>query len=93
MRAGEDTIRAGEDRSSRQEVFCKKGVLKNFVKLTGKHLCQGLFFNKETLTQVFFCEFWEIFKKSFFYRTPLVAAFVKTQLEQVRFFNVTLFFN
>ena len=28
------------------EVFCKKGVLKNFAKLTGKHLCQSLFFNK-----------------------------------------------
>ena len=33
-------------RSSRPEVFCKKGVLRNFVKLTGKHLCQSLFFNK-----------------------------------------------
>ena len=28
------------------EVFSKKGVLKNFVKFTGKHLCQSLFFNK-----------------------------------------------
>ena len=28
------------------EVFLKKGVLKNFAKFTGKHLCQGLFFNK-----------------------------------------------
>ena len=27
-------------------VFCKKGVLKNFAKFTGKHLCQSLFFNK-----------------------------------------------
>ena len=27
-------------------MFCKKGVLRNFVKLTGKHLCQSLFFNK-----------------------------------------------
>ena len=27
-------------------MFCKKGVLKNFVKFTGKHLCQSLFFNK-----------------------------------------------
>ena len=26
------------------EVFCKKGVLRNFVKSTGKHLCQSLFF-------------------------------------------------
>ena len=24
----------------------KKGVLENFAKLTGKHLCQNLFFNK-----------------------------------------------
>ena len=28
------------------EVFCKKGVLKNFTKFTGKHLFQSLFFNK-----------------------------------------------
>ena len=27
-------------------MFCKKGVLKNFDKLTGRHLCQSLFFNK-----------------------------------------------
>ena len=28
------------------EVFCEKGVLRNFPKFTGKHLCQSLFFNK-----------------------------------------------
>ena len=28
------------------EVFCKKGVLSNFAKLVGKHLCQSLFLNK-----------------------------------------------
>ena len=27
------------------EVFYKKGVLRNFTRFTGKHLCQGLFFN------------------------------------------------
>ena len=27
-------------------MFCKKGVLKNLAKFTGKHLCQILFFNK-----------------------------------------------
>ena len=32
--------------SSRSEVFCKKGVLKDFAKFTGKNLCQRLFFNK-----------------------------------------------
>ena len=25
------------------EVFCKKGVLRNFIKFTGKHLWQSLF--------------------------------------------------
>ena len=72
-------------RSSRPEVFCEKGVLRNFSKFTEKHLCQSLSFNKvaggacnfikkETLTQVFFCEFWQISKNTFFYKTPLVAA-------------------
>ena len=63
------------NRNSRPEVFCKKGVLKNFTKFTGKHLRQSSFFNKvaglrsatllktETLAQLFSCEFCEIFKK------------------------------
>ena len=34
------------DRSSRLEVFCKNGVLKNFAKFTGEHLYGDLFFNK-----------------------------------------------
>ena len=33
-------------RSSRPDVFCKKGVLRNFIKFAGKHLCQRLSFNK-----------------------------------------------
>ena len=47
----------------------KKVAPKNFAKLTGKHLCQSLFFNKdlrpttlfkkETVTHVFSCEFCE----------------------------------
>ena len=35
-----------QKRRSRWEVFCKKGVLVNFTKFTGKHLCWSLFFNK-----------------------------------------------
>ena len=66
-------------RSSRPEVLCKKGVLRNFTKFTGKHLCQSLFCSlrpkKETLAQVFSCEFCEISKNTFSYRTPPVAAF------------------
>ena len=71
-------------RSSRPDVFCKKGVLRNFAKFTGKHLCQSLFFNcrleacnfikKESLAQAFSCEFCEISKYNFLHRTPLVAA-------------------
>ena len=33
-------------RSSRPDVFCKKGVLEYFAKFTGKHLRQVLFLNK-----------------------------------------------
>ena len=38
--------KSGTFRSSRLEVFSRKGVLRNFAKFTGKHLCQSLFFNK-----------------------------------------------
>ena len=37
------------------------------------------FIKKESLAQVFFCKFCEIFKNSFFYRTSLVAAFDSTR--------------
>ena len=33
-------------RSSRPEVLCKKGVVRNSAKFTGKDLCQSLYFNK-----------------------------------------------
>ena len=32
-------------RSSRPEVFCEKGVFRNFAKFIGKHLCQSLFWS------------------------------------------------
>ena len=64
-------------RSSHQRCSVKKGVLINFAKFTGKYLCQSLFFNKvaraacnfikkETVAQVFSCEFSEISKNTFF---------------------------
>ena len=63
-------------RSSSPEVFCKKGVLRNFAEFTGKHLCIILFLiqsqasacnfiQKETHAQVFSCEFYEISKNTF----------------------------
>ena len=61
-------------RSSHQRYSIIKSVFRNFAKLTGKHLCQSLFLilffiKKETLAQVFFCEFCEISQYTF-YRTP-----------------------
>ena len=38
--------KASTQRSSHRRCSMKKGVLKNFAKFTGKHLCQILFFNK-----------------------------------------------
>ena len=55
-------------RSSRQSNSIEIGVLKNFTKFAGKHLCQSLcnFIKKATLAQVFSCEFCEIFQNNFF---------------------------
>ena len=63
-------------------MFCKKGVLRNFAKFTGKQACN--FIKKETLAQMFSCEFCEISKNTFFHRTPLVAASLKSQYSSQR---------
>ena len=50
------------------ECSVKKGVLRNFAKFTGKHLCQSLFFNKVVglkIPQVFSCKFCDIYKNTF----------------------------
>ena len=72
--------------------FYKKGTFKNFTKFTGKHLFQSLVFNKvaglrsatllkkETLAQVFSCEFCEIFKNTFFTEHIWTTASVYTIL-------------
>ena len=61
-------------------------LLKNFTISTEKNTCvrvsfltklQCNFIKKETLTEVFSCKYCEIFKNSFFYRTPPVAASVE----------------
>ena len=69
-----------KDRSSRCQIFFKLGILKNFAIFTRKHLRWSLFLIKLqafTLTQVFSCQYCEMFKNSFSYRTSTVAAFVK----------------
>ena len=58
-------------------VFCKKGVPRNFAKFTEKTpVPQACNFIKkeETLAQVLSCEFYEIFKNTFAYKTPPLAA-------------------
>ena len=42
--------------SSHQRCSIKKGVLRNFAKFTGKHLCQSLFFNEVAGQAIFFTE-------------------------------------
>ena len=63
-----------------QRCFVKKSVLKrktpvpeSFFKIKLQTSACN-FIKKETLALMFFCEFCEIFKNTFFYRTPLVAA-------------------
>ena len=79
MRCG-STYRKVFCRSSHGMFFVQKRVLKIFAKFT-ENICVRVSFwiklqawgLKEPLTQVFSCEFCEILKNTFFYRTPPVA--------------------
>ena len=73
-------------RSNHRSCSVGKGVLKNFAKFTGKHRAKVSFLiklhasacnfiKKETLAQVLSCEFCEISKNTFSYRTPLGDCF------------------
>ena len=78
-----------KNRNSHRERYVRKGVLRNFVKFSGKRMCQSLFFNKvtglrpcnfikkEILAEVFSCEFCEISKNTFSCWAPPVAAYEK----------------
>ena len=61
-------------RSSHRWCSVRKGILRNFAKFTGKHLCQSHFFKKETLEQVFPCEFCEICNNALFPEYLLTTA-------------------
>ena len=75
-----------------------KVALRNFAKLTGKHLSQSLFFNKgkglrpatllkiDTLAQVFSYEFCEIFKSTFF--TEYVWVTVSIYLTKMKYLEI-----
>ena len=67
---------------NRPEVFCKKDVLKNIVKFTGKHPLWSLFFNKVAgLKLISLCNC-KIFKSTFFYSGHPVA------VSEERLFNL-----
>ena len=83
-------------RSSRLEVFCRKGVVSNFEKFTGKHFCQSLLFNKVaglrtvTLLKKRFC--YRCFPVNFskFLKTPSITEhlrwlLLKTSVKQLIF--------
>ena len=61
-------------RSSHRRCSVRKGVLRNFSTLTGKHLCQILYLNKvaglRPQVQALSCEFLEIYTDTFFHGTP-----------------------
>ena len=70
-------ISRNKEKKQPPEVFCKKGVLRNLTKFTGKHLCQSLFFNrvagaacnfikKRFLHRCFPVNFAKIFKNTYF---------------------------
>ena len=88
----------GSNAKAAPEVFCKKGVLKNFTNFTEKHLCQSLFFNKvaglmpaiffikkEALAQVSSCECCEISKNIFSTEHVWVRLFLKIHINRSRF--------
>ena len=72
-------------RNSRPEVFCKKEVFLEVSQNSQENTCARVsflikmpaacsFIKKETVTQVFSCEFGKFSKNTFSYRTPSVAA-------------------
>ena len=85
------SLKRSENQSQKRTL--KKGFLRNFAKFVGKQLYQRLFFNKvaglrpeseaynfinkETLAQVFSCEFCEISKNTYFTEHLWMAASAK----------------
>ena len=76
-----------QNKSSHERCSIKNRVLKNVAKFTGIHLCQSLFFfnfiKKDTLAQVFSCEFCEILKNTFFTEHLWTTASVRRYLSSI----------
>ena len=82
----------GNYRSSHRSCSVKNGVVKNFTKFTGKHLQVCNFIKKETLPQMFWSEFCEFFKKTFFIEHLRTSASV-TSLHYIKNMSQMTVFN
>ena len=71
--AGEDAQKQPLEVLFKKEQVAGSGLQLYLKRDSGTGACN--FIKKETLAQVFSCEFCEIYKNTFFYRIPLVAAF------------------
>ena len=69
-------------------MFCKKGILGNFVKFTGKHPCQTLYFNKVAGQMLWHRCFPVNFAK--FLRTPFITEHLQWLLLRNFYFIVRL---
>ena len=72
-------------------MFCKKNCSRNSAKFTGKHLCQRLFFKKESLAQVFSCEFCEFLRTPFLQNTSgrmLLTSFMTPKAKESSFYDL-----
>ena len=74
---GEENTSAGSSFSVKEVKCSVKKVFLEISQNSQENSCARVvcnFIKKETLARVFSCEFFEISKNTFFYRTPLVAA-------------------
>ena len=70
------------------EAVVQCSVKKVFLEISQnspENTCAGVSYKKETLVQVFSCEFCEISNNTFLQRTPLVAASYLTFFNNLRF--------
>ena len=68
-----------EIRNSRSEVFCKKGVSKNFKKFSDKYLC----WSQESLVKGSSCEFCRVFRNIYFVEHLWTHIYVKWSNEKM----------